>query len=125
MTTIAVAVVTKTIDGLSEAGRAALDALVRLVRRKLGGDEASREVLVHAESEPASDIRRRALAEELARVTANDPLFAQELTGLWARLDADPAVIAPGSVFNTVSGNVDGNVVQARDIQGGVSFGRS
>ena len=53
-----------------------------------------------------------ALAERLAEVTAAEPEFDRELREL-----ADH-----GGVINKVSGNVTGNVVQARDITGNISF---
>ncbi len=124
MTAIAATVTSKAIDGLSEAGKAVVEALVRLVRRKLGADQASRVILVGAEAEPVTETNQRALADALGRAVANDHAFAEELTNLWQGLADSRPVVAPDAVFNNVSGDVHGNVVQVRDLHGGLSFGR-
>jgi hypothetical protein len=122
MTAVAATITTKVIEGVSEAGKSAVEALVRLVRRKLGTTEASQMVLVRAESEPGDVARQRALAAELELAVARDRLFADELSRLWQRLTAETGGVEP--VFNQVSGDVHGTVIQARDVQGGIAFGR-
>jgi hypothetical protein len=123
-TAIAVALVTKAADGLSEAGKAAFAALSKLVRRKLADGAASRAVLVRAEAQPADDAGRQALAETLGRAAAEDPTFAEELRRLWQRVQEERVGSSNSMVVNSVSGDVHGAVVQARDIQGGISFGQ-
>jgi hypothetical protein len=124
MTAIATTLTSKAIDGLSEAGKAAVQALARLVRRKLGADEASTDVLTRVEAEPAGEADRLVLVRALTRAAADDPVFARELTSCWQELTAAHVVNAPDGVVNSVSGSVEGNLVQARDIHGGLSFGR-
>jgi hypothetical protein len=117
MTVIAATVVTKAVEGLGEAGKSAVSALVRLVRRKLSPRGAAQDVLERAEHDPTDRAQVLALAEELRRAATEDHLFAAELDRLWRDvLDERPVV-------NSISGKVRGNVVQARDIGGDVTFG--
>jgi hypothetical protein len=58
----------------------------------------------------------------LAQAVAEDPEFDAELRDLWRALS--PHLDAShGGVVNSVSGTVEGNLVQARDVHGGISFG--
>lgn len=57
------------------------------------------------------------LAEVLDVAQHEDPGFAGQLRTEWRAVQA-----GSGSVSQSVSGMVSGNVVQARDIQGGVTF---
>jgi hypothetical protein len=58
------------------------------------------------------------LADLLDQESAADLAFAEEFRDRWARVHA--AVIAEeGGVVNSVSGDVSGTVVQARDVHGG------
>jgi hypothetical protein len=58
----------------------------------------------------------------LAQAAAEDPAFEAELRGLWREIM--PYLNASdGGVVNTVSGTVEGNLVQARDVHGGIAFG--
>jgi hypothetical protein len=124
-TAVAVALVSKTVDELAESGRAAFAALGRLIRRKMGGREESQAVLVHAEAHPDDPAARRALAEALRHAVHDDRQFAEELHRLWRDVQNMCNAATDGGVVNTLSGDVGGNVVQARDVQGGISFGRT
>ncbi|MDQ3578387.1 MAG: hypothetical protein M3443_12485, partial [Actinomycetota bacterium] len=62
-----------------------------------------------------------ALAEHLAVAEREDPAFGTEVRTLWEQAPVGQRA-ATGGVTNSISGNVSGKVVQARDIQGGVSF---
>jgi hypothetical protein len=124
-TAIAAAVATQAVSGLSEAGKAALKAVVRLIRRKLSTDEESASALAQAQAEPADDARVRGLAAALHRAIEDDQRFAEELYGRWQDLQQCMLVAGQDHVVNTVSGDIRGNLVQARDIRGGISFGRS
>jgi hypothetical protein len=124
-TAIAVALVSKTVEELTESGKAALVALGRLVRRKLGGRAESQALLVHAEAHPDDAAPRQALAEALGQAAHDDRQFAEELHRLWWDVQNRRDAATGGGVLNTVSGDVGGNVVQARDVHGGISFGRA
>lgn len=119
---LAVALAGKVADRLAEAGRAAFQGLVGLVRRRFQSDPAAQEALEAAEADPSDAERLDQLRAALDRLAAEDPAFGAELRSLWR--DLQPHLTASsGGTINTVSGNVSGNVVQARDVQGGISFG--
>lgn len=101
------------------AGKAAT-SLYDLVKRKLAGRADAAEALAAAEgAEPGSD-EVAALAQELADAERDDPEFAAELRAEWAGCVGQSA--ERGAIANQVGGSVSGRVVQARDIEGGVSF---
>ncbi|WP_432825702.1 hypothetical protein [Dactylosporangium sp. CA-092794] len=122
LTAIAVTLATKAAEGLAAGGRAAFQALARLVRSRFEGLASAQAALGDAEADPAGASRIEALREALAQAIADDPTFEAELRNLWQ--DLSPHINASdGAVINSISGTVDGNVVQARDVQGGISFG--
>jgi hypothetical protein len=120
---VATALATKAIAGLSEAGKSALDRLVRVVRGKLSPDSRSLATLDRAQAYPDSDAHRRALSDALSRAMLDDQRFAEQLIILWRYVQQDRESVSQGSVFNVVTGDVDGKIVQARDIHGQVSLG--
>ncbi|MEU4243448.1 hypothetical protein [Actinoplanes sp. NPDC026619] len=119
---VALTLATKSSEALAEGGRAVFAALARLVRRRFQGDDAAQTALAEAEADPSDDARVQSLREELARAAAEDPAFDHELRRLWQNLTAYSRADNDG-VVNNLSGSVGGNVVQARDVQGGISFG--
>lgn len=122
LATVALTLATKASEVLTEGGKAAFAALARLIKRRFQGREAAQTALAEAEADPADDARVQSLRAELARAAAEDPAFEHELRRLWR--DLVPHLTAgTGGVVNNVSGSVGGNVVQARDVQGGISFG--
>lgn len=60
------------------------------------------------------------LAEALDMAQQEDGEFAEQLREEWQKIISVQA--GSGSVTQTISGNVTGKVVQARDIQGGITF---
>jgi hypothetical protein len=121
-TAIAVTLATKAAEGLTEGGRAAFEALARVVRRAFQGRPSARVALVDAEADPTDEARIGALRRALAHVAAEDPAFEADLRELWRELS--PQLTATGGgIVNNVSGTADGNLVQARDVHGGISFG--
>lgn len=92
-------------------------SLYDLVKRRFGGREEAELALTAAEGAAPESPEVAALATHLATVTAEDPAFATELRNTWQLVAA-----RDGGVVNQISGNVSGKVVQARDIEGGVSF---
>lgn len=61
------------------------------------------------------------LSEELARAESSDPQFAADLRAVWGYVSTRQRA-DNGGVVNGITGTVGGNVLQARDIGGGVSF---
>lgn len=122
LTAVALALATKAVEGLTEGGKAAFAALARLVKRRFQGHGSAQAALAEAEADPADDTRIQSLRKKLAQATAEDPAFGYELRRLWR--DLSPHLVAStDGVINHLSGSAGGNVVQARDVHGGISFG--
>ncbi|MEU4443954.1 hypothetical protein AB0K14_10960 [Actinosynnema sp. NPDC050801] len=93
----------------------AVAGLYELVRAKFADDPAATLALTAAEGAAEDSPQVRELSEALERTVEADPGFGAELR-------AHHAVTQSGRVSNQISGTVHGNVLQAGDIQGGVSF---
>jgi hypothetical protein len=100
------------------AGEQLWESLTTLVRRTFGRRSTSLEAVKRLDERPGDPDSIRALAEALATDAARDPQAGAQLRH-WAA-DAE-RVISDGTV-NRVTGNVYGNVVQARDIHGDINF---
>ena len=57
------------------------------------------------------------LAAALDAAVVDDPAFAEELRTQWHAVQS-----GSGDVHQSITGNVSGRVIQARDIQGGITF---
>ena len=102
----------------------AAESLYDLVKNKFKGRKHALDALDAADGAAADSPQITALAEELAMAEAYDPKFSEELRSQWTAIKAQTAAsAADDGVVNTVSGSVTGNVVQARDIHGDVTFG--
>jgi len=124
VTAIAVALATKASEGLAEGGRAAFESLARLVRRAFQSRAAASAALTDAEVDPADGARITALQRALSHVMSEDPAFDTDLQDLWREISPH-LTVSDGGIVNNISGRVEGNAVQARDIHGGISFGTS
>lgn len=100
---IATALATKAATGLYD-----------LVKKKFAKDPEALAELEAASPEHPETIE--AVAERLDSVRQADPDFAAALTAEWTQ-HADN-----GGVTNQISGTVSGNVLQARDIHGNITF---
>jgi hypothetical protein len=118
---VALTLATGAAAGLTEGGKTAFAALVGLVRRRFQGRESAQAALVGTES-ATEDTHLKSLRDELAQATAEDPIFDKELRRHWGELRSHLTADA-GGVVNNLSGSVEGNAVQARDVHGGISFG--
>src|SRR5262249_49419850 len=101
------------------AGKAAT-SVYELVKRKFAGRDKAAEKLAAAEGAEPESAEVAALAQELADAERDDPEFAAELRAEWAGYVSQSA--ERGAIANQVGGAVSGKVVQARDIEGGVSL---
>jgi hypothetical protein len=98
-----------------------IQSVYDLVKKKFGNRKEAKAALEAAQDAAPNSPEVRALAAELERAEADDPQFAVELRQLWQAVSAQQA--GDNSVNNQLSGIVTGNVLQARTIQGNVSFG--
>jgi hypothetical protein len=92
-------------------------SLYDFVKRRFAGREDAAAALEAAEGAPPDSPEVTTLATRLAEAETADPDFATELRQLWQQVNA-----TDGGVVNQITGNVTGKVVQARDIEGGISF---
>ncbi|OLF13530.1 hypothetical protein [Actinophytocola xanthii] len=99
----------------------AVTGLYDFVRDRLANRPGATEVLEAAAGAQPDSAEVVALGEVLATAEAADPEFGIELRARWHAASVEQRADR-GGVTNQVSGSVRGNVVQARDIQGGISF---
>ncbi|MFC7276041.1 hypothetical protein ACFQS1_18770 [Paractinoplanes rhizophilus] len=127
LTTIAVTLATKTAEGIAETGRAAFEALAGLVRRRFANRASAQAALTDADAgvESTKDTRIEILREALAQAVAEDPSLEAELRDRWRELSPHLMTTGEAGTINSVAGTVSGNMVQARDVHGGISFGSS
>ena len=119
---VALVLATKAAEGLAEGGKSALSALVSLVRRGFAHRPSAEAALGAAQDNPDDPRRIETLRYELEGVAADDPEFAAKLLAAWHDVQVHLNARDSG-VINQIVGAVDGNVVQARDVHGGISFG--
>lgn len=92
-----------------------------LVKKKFSGDKKAIAALESAKAAPSDETAVKALAERLEVAEADDAEFAGALRSEWQNVQVDQHA-ERGGVTNSVTGNVSGKVVQARDIHGNVTF---
>lgn len=92
-------------------------SLFDLVRKHFAGRKEAAAALEAASGAPPDSPEVADLAEHLATAESEDPEFGKALRHTWQEVSA-----SRGGVVNQVTGDVSGKVVQARDIDGGVSF---
>lgn len=102
------------------AGKAAT-SLYELVSSKLRQRPDADATLEAARGAAPDSPEVHALAEELDRAERADPAFHTELRSLWQNVSLQQQA-NDGGVVNQITGQVSGKVVQARDIDGGISF---
>ncbi|MEU6204130.1 hypothetical protein ABZ814_11135 [Micromonospora musae] len=107
---------------LAQGTRSAVSGLTEFLRHRFRHEQAAEQTVEVALRHPTADTVRR-LAALLEQETLRDPLFDADFRARFAKVQAIVAT-DQGDVTNTVSGDVSGSVVQARDVHGGISFGR-
>jgi hypothetical protein len=117
---IAATLATKGAEALVSGATTAVAALVRLVGSHFGASGRLAAALRDAQRQPDDPRARRILADALAGAMADDPEFARHLRSLWRETFVELAADR-GGVVNQFTGQAE-KVVQARDIQGNISF---
>ncbi|WP_433181110.1 hypothetical protein [Actinoallomurus sp. CA-150999] len=116
-----VTLLSKIFDGTTgKVGEQLWDNLTSVVRRAFGRRSTSVEAAKRLGERPGDADSIRSLAEALVADSARDPQGAVQVRHWVAR--AERALVDAGSISNTVTGDVHGNVVQARDIRGDITF---
>jgi hypothetical protein len=107
-------------SGTEKAGEQLLDSLGSMVRRLFGRQSTSVEAVKRLGERPGDPDSIRALAQALVDDSRRDPQAAAQLRH-WL-VAAEQTLPADNRVINTVSGEGRGNVIQARDIHGDITF---
>ncbi|MEV6234084.1 hypothetical protein AB0L88_40095 [Saccharopolyspora shandongensis] len=117
---LATALAGQAATALGAAGKQALEKVRDLLRRRSQNDSATKAALEAAEQDSAGQPQVKALAERLDQVCAEDAEFAEELRAEGAEVHKE--ISATGNaVVNINTGNAK-NVIQARNIQGGITL---
>jgi hypothetical protein len=124
MMAVASALAGKAAEAAVESGKSAWASLMRLVRTRFARDEAATVALRALEAQPQDPVRVRELALALERINASDAEFRGQLHTLWQSASVELAA-QEGGVVNSVSGTVEGHLLQARDVrvEGGLHLG--
>jgi hypothetical protein len=101
----------------------AAGSLYDYVKDRFKGRKKALAVLEAADGTAPESSQVLALADELQTAGDYDPAFAEQLLAQWSALQSGTTVADVGSVTNSVSGTVQGSVIQARDIQGNITLG--
>jgi hypothetical protein len=104
---------------LGTAGTAALGKVRELVHRRSGQDPQTQVALEAAERPDAGQEQISALAERLDQACGEDPVFAEELRREGAPVHNE--ITASDNVLNVNHGTAQ-NLVQTREINGGITF---
>jgi thioredoxin-like negative regulator of GroEL len=116
-----VSLLSKIFDGSTgKAGERLWDSLSSTVRRLFGRQSTSVEAVKRLGERPGDADAIHALAQALVLDAGRDPRAAAELRH-WVA-SAQRTLTGDDHVANTISGEVHGNVVQARDIHGNITF---
>jgi hypothetical protein len=116
---IATAIASGAGGSIGASGAASVARLISALRARFRGDPGARGTLEIAVESPGSQVAGEELVAVLRARTASDPGFGEWLLSQW--LEVAPQLDA-GKQTNVISGTVKGNVIQARDIQGGIHF---
>ncbi len=100
----------------------ATESLYELVRNKFKSRKAALAALDAAKGAAPDSPQVQALAEELSVAEAYDDQFKERLRAEWTAFQRYQGASSSG-VANSIGGDVTGNVVQARDITGNITFG--
>jgi hypothetical protein len=95
--------------------------LYKLIKDKFSDDPVATAVLEAAEGTAEDSQEVQDLSATLEHTAGQDSAFSEELRELWHQANVAQRGDS-GGVANQVSGTVHGNVVQARDISGGITF---
>ncbi|KAB1925834.1 hypothetical protein F8280_11225 [Micromonospora noduli] len=106
---------------LAREARSAVSGLTEFLRHQFRHEQAAEQTVEVALRHPTASTAQR-LAELLEQETLRDSAFDAAFRARFAEVRAIVAA-DQGDVTNTVSGDVSESVVQARDVNGGISFG--
>ena len=103
-----------------KAGEQLWDSLTSVVRRLFGRRSTSVEAVKRLGERPGDPDSIKALAQALVTDAGRDPQAAAQLRH-WL-ITAERAIAEDAHVTKTITGDVRGNIFQARDIHGNITF---
>lgn|GEM_PF-3339561 len=116
--TVVSALVTWATTAVAQGGSSAVKSWVQLIRNRFQERPTELAVVEGTLSTQVQPAQTTQAVELLRQEAEQDPEFARQLITLWR------AVGTPGfsddSVTNKISGDVEGTVIQARDVSGGI-----
>jgi hypothetical protein len=98
------------------------ESLYDFVKDRFKGRKKALAVLEAAGGTAPESPQVLALADELQTAVDYDPAFAERLRVQWVALQSGGTATGTGAVSNSISGTIHGTVVQARDINGDITF---
>jgi hypothetical protein len=110
-------------ESISTQAMAAVECLISGLRAKFHGDPQSRGMLEIALEAPEDLPARENLVSLLHNCILQDPGFSEWQESLWSGVRPDLQMDASRSA-NIVCGDVQGDVIQVRDVHGGIHIGR-
>lgn len=110
-------------DSLAAKGMEGVGRLIGALRARLRGDARARGALEIAIEGPADAAAQADLEVLLRERILRDAEFSAWLQGLWSEVGPDIKADASTSA-NIVRGTVHGDVIQARDVHGGIHIDR-
>jgi hypothetical protein len=124
MLSVASAVAGRATEAAVDASKTALNALVRLVRERLGRSKPGQRAIQRADAAPENRAFVEELAQALEDAASADLGFAVQVRLLWPQAQTELHA-QQGGVINTSTGTVGGHLVQARDmhVEGGLHLG--
>lgn len=106
---------------LAQGARSAVFGLTEYLRHRFHHEQTAQQTVEVALRHPTTDTVQR-LGALLEQETLGDPAFGAEFLERFRKVQAIVAA-NQGDVTNTVSGDISGSVVQARDVHGDISLG--
>lgn len=120
MATVVSALVTWATTAVAQGGSNAVKSWVQLIRNRFQSRPAELALVEDALSTQVKPEQAAQAVELLRQEAERDPEFARQLVALWRAADTPGS--SADSVTNQVSGDVEGTVIQARDVFGGIQM---
>ncbi|MFY1653240.1 hypothetical protein ACN27J_20415 [Solwaraspora sp. WMMB762] len=118
MATVVSALVTWATTAVAQGGSNTVKSWVRLIRNRFQERPAELTLVEGTLSTQVQPEQTTQAAELLWQEAERDPEFARQLVALWRAVGTPGS--SDGSVTNQISGDVEGTVIQARDVFGGI-----
>ncbi|MDG4773904.1 hypothetical protein [Solwaraspora sp. WMMD792] len=120
MVTVVSALVTWATTAVAQGGSNAVKSWAQLIRNRFQSRPADLVIVEGTLSTQVQPAQTTQAVELLRQEAKRDPEFARQLIALWRAVGTSGS--SDDSVTNQVSGDVEGTVIQARDVFGGIQM---